>query len=95
MVLLVQGSSRILVASVYLDINEPVGPPWLESVFSYAAQKGYGLLVSVDTNTHSHLFGPTTNQRGVQLEDLVFQHGLTVQNIGQPHFPERHGPVMH
>ena len=67
-VLLTCGVSNIVVASVYLDITLTVSPPWL--------------LLGIDTNSHSHLFGPDTNKRGRDLEYLLFTHHLAVENVG-------------
>ena len=45
-----------------------------------------------DSNAHSALYGPCNNARGDQLEDLVLQHGLTIDNEGNtPTFKTRRG----
>ena len=77
------GGSTVLLASVYLDITLPVCQTWLVDLLQYALDHGYGLLLSVDSNSHSEMFGPDTNARGRDLEDVVFRYGLTVENRGQ------------
>ena len=79
-VLLRRGDSCILAASVYLDIQQPVQQAWLIELLTYAESGGYGVVLSVDTNSHSELFGPDSNDRGAQLEDLIFHQGLSVEN---------------
>ena len=73
-----------VIASVYLDYNEnnPVIPGWLEDIVRYAESKGYGLLIGMDSNCHSTLYGNSTNSRGEALEDFIAQNQLYVENIG-------------
>ena len=70
-------------SSVYLDIHETVEEPaWVKSI-DLCRQKGRHFLASVDSNAHSVLWGSkTTNARGHNLEDLIFQHGLSLLNEG-------------
>ena len=60
-------NSRILVCSGYLDITQPVVQDWLNKVVKYAESKDSELLIGVDTNCHSNLFGKETNKRGYEL----------------------------
>ena len=79
---------------MYLDYNEnnPVIPSWLEDITNYAESKGYGLLMGMDSNCHSTLFGNSTNKRGEALEDYIGQNQLFVENIGLvPTFKTRWG----
>ena len=71
-----------LLASIYLDVLHSPTPDWLSDIVDFADDKGYALILSVDTNAHSQLFGPSTNPRGEQLEEFLFAHGLTVENLG-------------
>ena len=83
---------RIVVASVYLDITKPAAPPWLEQLVEYASRKSYALLIGMDSNAHSSLWGPDSNARGNELEDFILQHGLHVENRGtEPTFETRRG----
>ena len=56
---LIPGSAQpIIIASVYMDINMTVESPRLVGLLEYAASKSWGLLMAVDTNAHSILYGP-------------------------------------
>lgn len=45
----------IVIASVYLDGNEMVNviPNWLSSVVIYAEEKGFDVVIGMDSNAHS------------------------------------------
>ena len=72
----------MLVASVYLDITLPVVSDWLEDLVRYVDQYPSGLLLAIDSNLHSTLYGPDQNPRGTDFEDFLFRHGLHVENGG-------------
>ena len=40
------------------------------------------LIIAMDTNAHSQLYGTETNKRGEEMEDIIFSHGLYVENLG-------------
>ena len=75
-------ASVILIASIYLDINLSPTPVWLTELTTFAASKRYGILLTMDSNSHSTLYGPTENDRGRQLEQFILEHGLWVENRG-------------
>ena len=75
-------TGTILVASIYLDINLSPVPDWLEAITEYAASKRYPLLITMDSNAHSTLYGPDDNDRGRRLEQFIIDNGLTVVNRG-------------
>ena len=75
-------SESFLIASVYLDINKPTVPGWLEEVCRYARSRQLPLILGMDSNSHSVLFGETTNKRGEELESFILSSGLMVENIG-------------
>ena len=72
----------ILLASVYLDIDNDPAPQWLHDIVSFADSKQYGLLIAVDSNAHSVLFGPTENSRGKIFERFILESNLWVENRG-------------
>ena len=51
---------NVLIVSVYLDINLPTIPCWLQRIVSYSNKKKYPIIFGVDTNAHSVLFGPVS-----------------------------------
>ena len=73
-----------VIASCYLDYNNnnPVIPIWLQDIINYADQRGYAILMGIDTNCHSSLYGKETNKRGEALEDFIASNHLIVENIG-------------
>ena len=72
----------VLAVSVYLDITlEPV-PQWLERVVDFADSKRYPILLAMDSNAHSTLYGPDENERGRLLEQFIISRGFTVANRG-------------
>ena len=83
---------KVLIISLYLDILLPVRPAWLEDLLNMAVQKSYAVIIGADTNAHSSLFGPDSNKRGDDLEDLLLHHGLAVLNEGNvPTFEIKRG----
>ena len=69
-------------ASINLDITFPVTPDWLKDLLTYVGEHPSGLLLALDSNSHSTLYGPDQNPRGTDLEDFLFRHGLHVENMG-------------
>lgn len=45
-------------------------------------RKKFPLILGVDTNTHSSLYGPDTNKCGEEFEDCILSCGLYVENQG-------------
>ena len=83
---------QTLLASIYLDITMPTIPDWLEKLVCMADTKKLPLIVGIDTNAHSCLYGPDNNTRGDQFEDFVIEHGLQIINHGSaPTFETRRG----
>ena len=44
--------------------------------------KQFPVVIGVDSNAHSTLYGPDNNTRGEAFEDFVLQYGLDVANVG-------------
>ena len=90
--LLTINKTRVVLVSAYLDILKSAKPPWLDQLLTMASTKDYGVILGADTNAHSHLYGPDTNKRGEDIEDLIIQHNLRVANVGNtPTFETRRG----
>ena len=73
---------KILLASIYLDYNAAVVQDWLVNLMSYIDSKKLPSLLSFDSNAHSQLYGPDTNDRGKRFEEFILQHNLHVENRG-------------
>lgn len=76
-------SKEVVMASAYADISLPVVNDRLEELVDYCNEKKRSLLIGVDSNAHSTLWGnEASNSRGDQLEEFIFAKNLTVQNQG-------------
>ena len=73
---------KYLLVSLYMDINLEIRGEHVSNILSYAAKMNIPLLIGADTNSHTTLFGPDSNRRGVNLEELILNDGLRVENIG-------------
>ena len=72
----------ILVVSAYMDsTNIMVWGNELDVIVEYAANNSLGLIMCIDSNWHSTLFGPDTNNRGLKLEEALASNKLNVKNI--------------
>ena len=81
------GKLTYLLTSMYSDINKDIGASNIDKVVEYADSKKYKLLICMDANAHSDLFGPDQNRRGDKLEEVIIRHNLNVENLGmQPTF---------
>ena len=72
-----------LILSAYLDSKLKVVQPWLTAAMSFASHRVYAIIIGVDSNCHSELFGLETNKRGKNIEDFIAQHNLRVENQGK------------
>ena len=57
------GKDSVILASIYLDINKPVESEWMDKIVNYASSKGLPVILGVDTNAHSVLFGHESNKK--------------------------------
>ena len=86
---------QVLLASIYLDINKTVSPQWLEDLMNMASNKRLPVIIGVDTNAHSSLYGPDNNSRGDEFEDFVLRHGLEIHNDTEaPTYETRRGNTL-
>ena len=76
------GGDWTVLVSLYLDITLEVQPEWLDKLMDMIEDKGYPVIMGVDSNAHSSLYGPDTNHRGTAFEDFILQYGLGVENVG-------------
>ena len=80
--LLQTGKEKVLIASIYLDITLSTVQTWLTDLVDFATNKGYPLLLGMDSNAHSVLYGHETNQRGEELEEFIINNYFYVENTG-------------
>ena len=74
---------NIIVASLYLDYNNrEVILNSLGKLIQFSDEKNLPILIGMDSNCHSTLFGSETNARGVLLEEFIITNSLAVENVG-------------
>ena len=77
-------NQETLVVSSYLDIsNDEVITKELEEMITLATSKGWAVLIGMDSNCHSVIYGIETNSRGEKLEEFLAETGLEVGNVGK------------
>ena len=82
-VILKTESKSLIVASLYLDYtNKEVITTKLRELVNFAENKNLPLVIGMDSNCHSTMFGNETNRRGKVLEDFIITNSLQVENIG-------------
>ena len=67
-------NQKIIIASIYMDIKLPMNPPWLGRLFKYSSDKNLPILIGMDSNAHSSLYGLESNQRGEELEEVLIMN---------------------
>ena len=79
----IEGQDTLVVSS-YLDINNDVViTNELEEMITFATRKGWAILIGMDSNCHSVIYGLETNSRGETLEEFLADTGLEVENVGK------------
>ena len=76
---------KIMAVSCYLDItlNHQHIADKLQIIVDYADSIGVPLILGMDSNAHSNLWGSDeTNKRGEALEDFILQNNLKLCNVG-------------
>ena len=76
------GGAQTVLVSLYLDITLEVQPNWLDALMTMLEQKGFPVIMGIDSNAHSSLYGPSNNARGTAFEDFILQYGMQVENAG-------------
>ena len=62
-------NKAVILASAHLDITWiKVIPDSLDKLMKYAEEKGLRVILGIDSNCHSQLYGPMTNKRGEALK---------------------------
>ena len=74
---------KTVILSVYLDITKEAVPDHLRKAIEYCKQKRFSILVGIDSNAHSDVWGYSNNKRGNELVDYIVQEGLELHNKGR------------
>jgi len=82
------GGKMTVISSIYMDIeNTNVIPEQVHALIHYATTNKYAILLAIDTNAHSSLYGPDTNSRGTKMEEFIVNNNLVIENkINKPTF---------
>jgi hypothetical protein len=73
---------KVFFSSVYLDCHKTVEEAaWLRLIVKASSSKRH-YIAGIDTNSHSDVWGTSTDQRGRLLEEVLFKHNLCVLNEG-------------
>ena len=74
------GTKQTAIISAYMDIkNKPITDQ-LQAALDYCKNRGYSILLTADTNSHSKIWGNETNTRGKKWEELIEVEHLLVHN---------------
>ena len=68
--------------SLYMDVNSEIEQEFITKILTYSSDNGLPIIIGADTNSHTLITGQDTNRRGLELEELILNHGLLVENIG-------------
>ena len=71
---------RTVILSVYLDITQEAVPERLKKAIDYCKQKRFSILIGMDSNAHSDVWGYSNSKRGNELVDYILQEGLEEKN---------------
>ena len=77
------GSKQTLIISAYMDINRNIRNDDLLSILEYRQSKRLGLIMAMDSNAHSTLWGHASNPRGITLTEIISEYGLQLRNVGK------------
>ena len=86
------GSKQTAIISAYMDIkNNPI-PEQLQAAIDYYKNRGYSILLTADTNSHSKIWSNKINTRGKKWEELIETEHFLVHNQGRiPTFESKNG----
>ena len=62
------GSKQTAIISAYMDIKAKPITDQLQAALDYCKSRGYSVLLTADTNSHSKIWGNETNTRGKMWE---------------------------
>ena len=86
------GNKQTAIISAYMDIKSSPISEQLENAIGYCKNKGYSILLTVDTNSHSKLWGNETNNRGRKWEEFIEKEQFLIHNQGKiPTFESKNG----
>ena len=72
-----------MILCAYLDITRLVRYKALIKALEYRQEKRLGLILAIDCNANSTLWGHSTNPRGIIMAEIMTKYGLLLQNRGK------------
>ena len=86
------GNKQTAIISAYMDIKMSPVTEQLNEALKYCKLKGYSILLTADTNSHSRMWGNETNSRGKIWESFIEEEQLLIHNHGRiPTFESKNG----
>ena len=86
------GKQEVVVVSAYMDINKKtLETAAITKMIDYVNRQGLGLIIGMDSNCHSTLFGPKQNERGHLFDRLIANNDLSIENVGHDPTNESRG----
>ena len=76
-----QNGKELYLVLVYADISIPHLPLELDSLLEERGENE--VIIAMDANAHSTMWGPASNHRGNMVEEYILRHNLLVCNKGQ------------
>ena len=77
------GNKQTLIISAYMDINHNIRTESFTKLLEYRQLMRLGLILAVDSNAHSTLWGHSNNLRGTIMTEILTEYGLLLRNIGK------------
>ena len=77
------GNRQTIVVSAYMDINLSIRTDALINILEYRQEKRLGLIIAMDSNAHSSLWGYSNNTRGTTMTEIISEYGLLLRNTGK------------
>ena len=74
---------KTVILSVYLDITQEGVPEYLIKAINYCKLKRFAILIGMDSNAHSDIWGHSNNKRGTELVEYIIQEGPELHNEGK------------
>ena len=68
------GGRQTIVVSLYMDINLEVQPEWLVQLMIMINRKKFPVIMGIDSNAHSSMYGFNNNPRGNAFEAVSYTH---------------------
>ena len=58
------GGKQTALVSLYLDIKQAIQPQWLNDLLQMITNKKFPIIMGINSNAHSTLYGPDNNAKG-------------------------------